>query len=182
MSQAPLKALRASLPQVYPVLASAPLVLVPKAPRIVDPLRGFGFEPPSTSYVGSGSKLLRPPALENYPTSSSIPFQRNPPPRPSSSAQSLNSSKPDPLPDSEPSPEAEVSDREWEMRVARAMLHLRDTLPRLFEGDSGPELFPADIYSKDVVLKLPHPFPLKIGSLHGYRMSFGIARNGMQGG
>jgi hypothetical protein len=80
-----------------------------------------------------------------------------------------------------PSPEEEVDDGEWEMRVARAMLHLRESLPLLFTDTTSKDLFPDDIYSKNVVLRLQHPFPLKVSSLHGYTVAFNIARNGMQG-
>lgn len=46
---------------------------------------------------------------------------------------------------------------------ARAMLHIRETLPHLFESELGSaELFPPDIYSRNVVLKLPAPLPLKV--------------------
>jgi len=62
------------------------------------------------------------------------------------------------------------------------MLHLREALPLLFTDTPAKELFPDDIYSKNVVLRLPHPFPIKISSLHGYSVAFNIARNGMQGG
>lgn len=113
-------------------------------------------------------------------------FNRNPPPSPPSpptnphTLSSQDHAPPPPAPP-EPHPEAEVSDTEWDIRVARGMLHLQETLPRLFDDDTSV-LFPSDIYSHAMVLKLPHPFPLKIGSLQGYKMAFGIARNGMQGG
>jgi hypothetical protein len=46
------------------------------------------------------------------------------------------------------------------------MLHLRDTLPKLLEsGHSSSELFPTDIYSTNVVLKLPAPLPIRVSSL-----------------
>ncbi|EIW66606.1 hypothetical protein TREMEDRAFT_57761 [Tremella mesenterica DSM 1558] len=80
-----------------------------------------------------------------------------------------------------PTGEAEVDDLEWDMRVAKAMLHLQDTLPLLFDPtQSSSSLFPSDIFSKNVILKLPSPLPLKISSLSGYQMAFSIARNGMQ--
>lgn len=81
----------------------------------------------------------------------------------------------------DPTSEAEVDDREWEMRVAQGMMHLRDTLPLLFTEASSKELFPNDIYSKHIVLRMPVPFPLKVSSLQAYAMVFNIARNGMQG-
>lgn len=49
--------------------------------------------------------------------------------------------------------------------VARAMLHLRDTLPRFFDHDqSSAALFPPEIFSKDILLKLPQPLPLQVRS------------------
>jgi hypothetical protein len=43
------------------------------------------------------------------------------------------------------------------------MIHLRETLPHLFDPQlSAAELFPPDIYSRNVVLKLPAPFPIKV--------------------
>ncbi|TXT10941.1 hypothetical protein VHUM_01692 [Vanrija humicola] len=65
------------------------------------------------------------------------------------------------------------------MRVARGMLHLRETLPLLFDPGAR-DLFPPEVYSKNVTLKLPAPLPFKVSSLHGYNMAFTIARNGMQ--
>lgn len=48
-------------------------------------------------------------------------------------------------------------------RSARAMLHLRNTLPRFFDADqSTSTLFPADIFSPHMSLKLHHPIPLKV--------------------
>jgi hypothetical protein len=45
------------------------------------------------------------------------------------------------------------------------MLHLRETLPHLFDPRlSAGELFPRDVYSKNVVLKLPPPLPIKVSS------------------
>ena len=78
--------------------------------------------------------------------------------------------------------EEEVDDAEWQMRVGtlcgpvegqsmvkdadsagRAMLHLRDTLPQLLEsGHPSSELFPPDIYSSNVILKLPAPLPIRV--------------------
>lgn len=49
------------------------------------------------------------------------------------------------------------------LRPARAMLHLRNTLPRFFDADqSTSTLFPADIFSPHMSLKLHHPVPLKV--------------------
>ncbi|WVF67122.1 hypothetical protein IAT40_001867 [Kwoniella sp. CBS 6097] len=80
----------------------------------------------------------------------------------------------------EPDPEEEVDDGEWDIRVARAMLHLRETLPMFFDPQMGSlDMFPPDIYSRNVVLKLPAPLPLKISSLSGYSMAFSLARSGM---
>ena len=43
------------------------------------------------------------------------------------------------------------------------MIHLRETLPHLFDPQlAAADLFPADIYSRNVVLKLPAPLPLKV--------------------
>ncbi|WWD16613.1 hypothetical protein CI109_101041 [Kwoniella shandongensis] len=77
-------------------------------------------------------------------------------------------------------PEAEVDDREWDIRVARAMLHLQETLPLFFspEMDSAT-MFPPEIFSQHVMLKLPPPLPIKISSLSGYGMAFSVARSGM---
>ena len=45
------------------------------------------------------------------------------------------------------------------------MLHLRNTLPRFFDPDqSTSTLFPADIFSPHMSLKLHHPIPLKVSS------------------
>ncbi|WVQ94503.1 hypothetical protein IAU59_001582 [Kwoniella sp. CBS 9459] len=82
--------------------------------------------------------------------------------------------------DLKPDPEEEVDDGEWDIRVARAMLHLRDTLPMFFDAEMrSSDMFPPDIYSRNVVLKLPAPLPLKISSLSGYSMAFSLARSGM---
>ncbi|WWC87757.1 uncharacterized protein L201_002649 [Kwoniella dendrophila CBS 6074] len=76
--------------------------------------------------------------------------------------------------------EEEVDDREWDIRVARAMIHLRETLPLFFEPQmNSAEMFPHDIFSKHVVLKLPAPLPLKISSLSGYSMACSLAKSGM---
>jgi hypothetical protein len=71
--------------------------------------------------------------------------------------------------------------REWDVRVARGMMHLREALPQLFSAVPARTIFPPDVYSRDVVLRLPHPLPLRIGGLHAYGVAFTIARNGMQG-
>ncbi|WWC60185.1 uncharacterized protein I303_102750 [Kwoniella dejecticola CBS 10117] len=77
--------------------------------------------------------------------------------------------------------EEEVDDREWDIRVARAMIHLRETLPLIFDPEmNSTEMFPHDVFSKHVVLKLPAPLPLKISSLSGYSMAYSLARSGMQ--
>ncbi|WWC68744.1 uncharacterized protein I206_102678 [Kwoniella pini CBS 10737] len=77
--------------------------------------------------------------------------------------------------------EEEVDDREWDIRVARAMLHLRETLPLIFDPEmNSTEMFPHDVFSKNMVLKLPAPLPLKISSLSGYSMAYSLARSGMQ--
>ncbi|KAK8861476.1 hypothetical protein IAR55_002297 [Kwoniella newhampshirensis] len=78
-------------------------------------------------------------------------------------------------------PEAEVDDREWDMRVARAMLHLQETLPLFFSAEmNSATMFPPEIFSQHVMLKLPPPLPIKISSLSGYGMAFSVARSGMQ--
>ncbi|KAL0252406.1 hypothetical protein I308_101797 [Cryptococcus tetragattii IND107] len=78
-------------------------------------------------------------------------------------------------------PEEEVDDREWDMRVARAMIHLQETLPHFFNAEmTAATMLPPDIYSQNMVLKLPAPLPLKISSLSGYSMAFSLTRNGMQ--
>lgn len=70
-----------------------------------------------------------------------------------------------------------VSDREWELRVGRGILHLRTSLPRFFRPSSGTsisagsaggaaatteEMWPADVFSKEVRLELPPPLPVKV--------------------
>jgi hypothetical protein len=43
------------------------------------------------------------------------------------------------------------------------MIHLRDTLPLILQsGQSSSELFPPDIYSSNVILKLPAPLPIRV--------------------
>ncbi|WVW80022.1 hypothetical protein I302_101995 [Kwoniella bestiolae CBS 10118] len=80
----------------------------------------------------------------------------------------------------EPNEEEEVDDREWDMRVARAMLHLQETLPQFFDPDmNSSKMFPQNVFSKHMVLKLPAPLPLKISSLSGYSMAFTLTRSGM---
>lgn len=77
-------------------------------------------------------------------------------------------------------PEEEVDDREWDMRVgkfaypramsalilaflARAMIHLQETLPHFFNAEmTAATMLPPDIYSQNMVLKLPAPLPLKV--------------------
>ncbi|WVO13242.1 hypothetical protein L204_100855 [Cryptococcus depauperatus] len=78
-------------------------------------------------------------------------------------------------------PEENVDDREWDMRVARAVLHLQETLPHFFNSEMTTGIMlPPDIYSPNMVLKLPAPLPLKISSLPGYSMAFSLTRSGMQ--
>ncbi|GMK56300.1 hypothetical protein CspeluHIS016_0301400 [Cutaneotrichosporon spelunceum] len=78
-------------------------------------------------------------------------------------------------------PDAPVSDAEWEIRVGRGMLHLRETLPLLFDPKlGGDDLFPPEVFSPDVVLKLPAPFPIRIPGLKAYRMTFATGRSGLQ--
>ncbi|WVQ74523.1 hypothetical protein IAR50_004124 [Cryptococcus sp. DSM 104548] len=78
-------------------------------------------------------------------------------------------------------PEEEVDDREWDIRVARAMMHLQETLPQFFNPQmTASDMLLPEIYSQHMVLKLPAPLPLKISSLTGYSMAFSLTRNGMQ--
>jgi hypothetical protein len=43
------------------------------------------------------------------------------------------------------------------------MIHLRDTLPLILQsGQSSAELFPPDVYSSNVILKLPAPLPIRV--------------------
>ncbi|ODN76787.1 hypothetical protein L202_05388 [Cryptococcus amylolentus CBS 6039] len=78
-------------------------------------------------------------------------------------------------------PEEEVDDREWDIRVARAMMHLQETLPQFFNPEmTASNMLPPEVYSQHMVLKLPAPLPLKISSLTGYSMAFSLTRNGMQ--
>ncbi|WVQ64791.1 uncharacterized protein L199_002960 [Kwoniella botswanensis] len=80
----------------------------------------------------------------------------------------------------QPDEDEEVDDREWDMRVARAMLHLQETLPLFFDPEmNSTNMFPQNIFSKHMVLKLPAPLPLKISSLSGYSMAFSLTRSGM---
>ena len=46
------------------------------------------------------------------------------------------------------------------------MLHLQDALPRFSHAQTAV-LFPPDIYSANVVLKLPHPLPIKVSRVGG---------------
>ena len=47
--------------------------------------------------------------------------------------------------------------------LARAMLHLQDSLPRFFEhGHTSADMFPPEIFSQQIVLKLPPPLPFKV--------------------
>jgi len=62
------------------------------------------------------------------------------------------------------------------------MLHLRESLPRFFHPEQTlSTMFPQEIFSQNIVLKLPAPLPLKVPSLVAYTVAFAIARNGMQG-
>ncbi|OCF74863.1 hypothetical protein I204_03706 [Kwoniella mangroviensis CBS 8886] len=80
----------------------------------------------------------------------------------------------------QPDEEEEVDDAEWDMRVARAMLHLQETLPLFFDPEmNSTNMFPRNIFSKHMVLTLPAPLPLKISSLSGYSMAFSLTRSGM---
>jgi hypothetical protein len=59
-----------------------------------------------------------------------------------------------------------VSGNVADVHVGRAMLHLRDTLPKLLEsGHASSELFPTDIYSSNIILKLHAPLPIRVSSL-----------------
>lgn len=52
--------------------------------------------------------------------------------------------------------------------LGRGMLHLRETLPRILQdGQSSSELFPPDIYSSNVILKLPAPLPIRVSTQSG---------------
>lgn len=43
------------------------------------------------------------------------------------------------------------------------MLHLRETLPLLLHsGHSSSDLFPPEVFSSNVILKLPPPIPLRV--------------------
>ncbi|TXT06742.1 uncharacterized protein COLE_06073 [Cutaneotrichosporon oleaginosum] len=60
------------------------------------------------------------------------------------------------------------------------MLHLRETLPRLFDASlASDDLFPREVFSPHVVLKLPAPFPIRISGLTAYRMAFATGRSGL---
>lgn len=150
-------------PYFPPVLrglhSAAPLRnLVPRPPEAA--LHDAFFIPPNP---------LRPPSSSS-PSPSSLPAPHLTPFSPFSS------------PEEGPDPEGEVSDREWKMRVAQGMLHIRETLPLLFDsGANSRSLFPAEVYSRNVVLKLPPPLGLKLPGLHAYGLAFTIARNGLMG-
>lgn len=61
------------------------------------------------------------------------------------------------------------------------MLHLRNTLPYFFDTDqSAATLFPADIFSQKMVLKLNHPVPLKV-SASGYDTHVDLSDSHEQG-
>lgn len=48
--------------------------------------------------------------------------------------------------------------------LAKGMLHLRETLPLFFDPSStSATLFPPEIFSQNVVLKLPPPLPIRVG-------------------
>lgn len=45
------------------------------------------------------------------------------------------------------------------------MMHLQETLPHFFRPDEcGVEMCPPEVFSRNVVLKLPVPFPVKVSS------------------
>ncbi|KAJ9125555.1 hypothetical protein QFC22_000517 [Naganishia vaughanmartiniae] len=90
--------------------------------------------------------------------------------------------------------EEEVDDREWELRVdlnsspqspplsyllGSGLLHLRATLPYIFNPPEDAPLFPPSVYSNHVCLRLPAPLPVKLSSLHLYQFIFAMARHGM---
>ncbi|KAJ9109208.1 hypothetical protein QFC21_000537 [Naganishia friedmannii] len=75
--------------------------------------------------------------------------------------------------------EEEVDDREWELRVGSGLLHLRATLPYIFNPPEDAPLFPPSVYSNHVCLRLPAPLPVKLSSLHLYQFMFAMARHGM---
>ncbi|ORY27450.1 hypothetical protein BCR39DRAFT_538069 [Naematelia encephala] len=137
--------------------------------------------------IASSSRLVAPTHTRHIVSQPPLPVFFTPPfltpsqPRPPvESSRSANDKGKGKEPAPRRSNEGEVDDREWELRVGRAMMHLRDTLPVFF----GPEynsssMFPPDIFSHNVVLKLPQPLPIKISSLTAYSMAFSIARNGM---
>lgn len=91
---------------------------------------------------------------------------------------SLNGKGKEHGPDNDLGPgEEEVSDAEWEIRVGecrrassaasdnfqgRAMRHLRETLPHFFHPPKGVTMYPPEIFSHAVTLKLPPPLPLKV--------------------
>jgi hypothetical protein len=90
--------------------------------------------------------------------------------------------------------EEEVSDREWELRVGEwshgcvplcgignssvlrclgsGLLHLRATLPYIFNPPADGSLFPPSVYSNQVCLRLPAPLPVKVRMLAA--MAFAI--------
>lgn len=178
-----LSSLSSSSTPSYPFFSSAPVL-------VTRPL------PTTTSEVTAMSRLnpsmLHPPFASPSFVSTSLPSLPGSTPTPLGDHLLLSNKNPfDPSPTPTPSPspngndpnqhpEAEVSDAEWEIRVARGMLHLRDTLPRLFEAGAD-ELFPRDVFSASVVLKLPVPFPIRISGITGYRMAFGAGRSGLHG-
>lgn len=85
-------------------------------------------------------------------------------------------------------PEEEVDDREWDMRVgkfaytqtvsaltlaflARAMIHLQETLPHFFNAEmTAATMLPPDIYSQNMLLKLPAPLPLKVRTVECFHL------------
>lgn len=92
-----------------------------------------------------------------------------------------------PKPDGERDPHRLVLDREWELRVGRGILHLRESLPRFFHpssssttggavamgaglttaAGSNEEMWPSDVFSKEVKLELPPPLPVKVSFRSG---------------
>lgn len=138
-------------------------------PVLGTPFHFFNPHPAPNSNPGPSRILPQPPTVTFAPTPSA---QRSPHPQ---------TPPPDPEDPNNPRPDQEVSDAEWEIRVARGMLHLRETLPHLFSDIGSDDLFPRDVFSPNVVLKLPVPFPVRIPGITGYRMAFAAGRSGLHG-
>ncbi|ORX33643.1 hypothetical protein BD324DRAFT_639000 [Kockovaella imperatae] len=140
---------------------------------------------PRQCLASSSRYTLNHPIHMAYRSFSFFPHRTPPPPPlPFFSPPSLQpfapGGSPEPSKDKTPR-EEEVDDHEWEIRAAKATLHLQDSIPRFFQPEqTTSDMFPADIFSANLILKLPPPLPLKTSSLTAYSLVSTLARSGMQ--